>query len=468
MRTRTRRFLLPLLALLVLSAAAPGAASAKAQWITYKAGPYRTGNFNVVLPKQFVRAPQRDGYITNMYATLHYANGRRVPLRRVMLHHLVFINAGAKRGAKRTSCAGRSGEPFWGTGEEHEPMSLPKGYGYPVNARDRWRMQVMLMTHSLNAGIVYVQYRFRFVTGQRMKRVRPFWIRANGCNPQPSYSVPGDGGPNSTHNQKYTWTVPFDGRIVFAGGHLHGGSKRMFLSEPGCKNRELINTDPLYGKPDDPVYSIRPILHEPGPVSTRAYQSRLGVGVRKGQKLVVNGLYDNEYARARVMSIMHIYVAPGDPGPRCGPIPAGRKYFNRADSGRYKPPYVRIPLNVLGDDNRVRPFESLPGPVVPVKSGSTINLVNYAFSKPNISVPLGATLKWRFADPVGHNVLLANGPAVVGASTASNGAVHTTRFVKPGRYQLFCYLHPVTMHEQVDVLAPGQSAPGAASSLTQR
>ena len=25
-------------------------------------------------------------------------------------------------------------------------------------------------------------------------------------------------------------------------------------------------------------------------------------------------------------------------------------------------------------------------------------------------------------------------------------------FLKPGTYQLFCYLHPMTMHEQVDVV----------------
>ncbi len=468
MSALVRRFLLPALALLALSALAPGVASARSQWLTYRAGPYRTGNFNVLLPKQFVRAPQRDGYITQMYATLHYSNGRRVPLRRVMLHHLVFLNAGSKRGSKRTTCAGRSGEPFWGTGEEHEALDLPRGYGYPVNRSDRWRMQVMLMTHSLDAGIVYVQYRFRFVTGERLRRVRPFWIRANGCNPQPSYSVPGGGGPNSTHNQQYTWIVPFNGRIVFAGGHLHGGARRMFLTEPSCGSRELLNTDPLYGRPDDPVYRIRPILHEPGPVSTRAYRDALGIPVHKGEKLLVNGLYDNEHARARVMSIQHVYVTPTkDPGPRCGPVPKGHTFFNRRAPGRSTPPYERIPLNVLGDDSRVRAVDSLPGPVAQVKSGAVVDLIDNAFSRPNVALRVGDTLSWRFADRVGHNVLLANGPAVVGSPTLSGGATHTTRFVRAGRYQLFCYLHPVTMHQQVDVLRKDEIA-DATTELTER
>ena len=49
-------------------------------------------------------------------------------------------------------------------------------------------------------------------------------------------------------------------------------------------------------------------------------------------------------------------------------------------------------------------------------------------------------------------MLLANGPQVVGSPTLSGGAKYTSRgFLKPGDYQFFCYLHPMTMHQEVIV-----------------
>ena len=39
----------------------------------------------------------------------------------------------------------------------------------------------------------------------------------------------------------------------------------------------------------------------------------------------------------------------------------------------------------------------------------------------------------------------------VGALPTQNGGTVTVRFSVPGRYRLFCSLHPVTMHEVVDV-----------------
>jgi plastocyanin len=34
----------------------------------------------------------------------------------------------------------------------------------------------------------------------------------------------------------------------------------------------------------------------------------------------------------------------------------------------------------------------------------------------------------------------------------NRGGRASTQFNVPGRYQLFCYLHPMTMHEQIDVV----------------
>jgi len=466
---RKSAFLLLLVALVAAFASAP--ASAATETHTYRAGPYTLGGFNVELPKQYVKTPKKDGYVTWMDARLVYANGRQVPIQSVMLHHLVFINAGHKRYSKRTSCPGRSGEPFWGTGEEHQELILPKGMGYHVRAGDRWWMQVMLMSHSVPTRKVYVEYKFRFVTGRKMQRVRPFWLRANGCNPQPSYTVFGGGAPGSEDHKRWAFKMPFNGRIVAAGGHLHGGAKRMYLSEPRCNDRELFDTDPMYAPSYDTVYRIRPILHEPGPVSTRYFLSRTGIPVSKGQNVVVNGIYDAEHARPRVMSILHIYVVPDKKArSTCQPLPKDRRDFFLRKKGRLAPPFDKVPLNVVSANGRTtRAIDELPGPIAALKPGGRVDLIDSAFRPAKISLPVGSRLTWRFRDGIPHNVLLANGPRVVGSPTQTGGQ-YTTRFSVAGRYQLFCYLHPMTMHQQVDVYSKDDTPEGsvAQAQIVQR
>jgi hypothetical protein len=58
---------------------------------------------------------------------------------------------------------------------------------------------------------------------------------------------------------------------------------------------------------------------------------------------------------------------------------------------------------------------------------------------------------WRFRDRAPHNVQLANGPRGLGTHTFTRGGSDSRRFVVPGTYQLFCYLHPITMHQTVTV-----------------
>src|SRR3954453_16596732 len=271
------------LAIAAMTALAVGTTTASAQTITYRAGPFHVGGFEAKLRKLQVKAPHMDGYITRMNATLHYANGRRVSIRRVMLHHIVFLNDGTPNNEPGGSCKGRKGEPFYGPGEEREQLLLPPGYGYRVHAHDRWRMQTMLMSHSFQSHNVYVQYTFTF-TKKKLTPVRPFWIRANGCKTtQPSYSV--QELSSGRDHRTFRWKVPMNGRIVAAGGHLHGGAQQMSLTQPGCNDRKLLDTNPLFAPRNDLVYAIRPILHEPGPVGTRFFQSQAGIPVHRGEKI---------------------------------------------------------------------------------------------------------------------------------------------------------------------------------------
>ena len=51
-----------------------------------------------------------------------------------------------------------------------------------------------------------------------------------GCGGS-TYDVPGNGGPGSVHTKSRSWTAPWDGIAVFAGGHLHEGGIDITLKD---------------------------------------------------------------------------------------------------------------------------------------------------------------------------------------------------------------------------------------------
>jgi plastocyanin len=437
-----------------LAAIVPASAQAGSQVFTLKSKPFLLSGFKTIFPKVGVPTPKRSGYITRMNAHLIDERGRRVSITKVMLHHIVFINTGYKGGPpKKTTCKGRGGEPFWGTGEEKQPLLLPDGYGYQVDGRDQWSMQAMLMSHDLQAHTVRVVYTVRIVTGVTMKRVKPLWLRANGCTTHPSYDIEGDMPLGGIHNRSYLWRMPLSGRIVAASAHLHGSSYGMTIDQPRCDGRMLIEQKGLYGFQNDLVYRARPVLHEPGPIATGQYQSETGIPIRKGEFLKVTGRYDGSRPHPRVMAITHVYVAVDADAPRsCAPLPKdGHIFWTRTD-GTFQAPTMNLPINGLGADGKVHPIERPAGVERVVDSTATrVDLEGERFVPANLSVAAGTKVIWSFDDPVTHNVTLASGPRLVASANSGKG----TRFVEalntPGTYKLFCYLHPITMTEVITV-----------------
>jgi plastocyanin len=433
----------------VLSVIAPSAASARTQTFKLKSQPFLLTGFQTIFPKIDVPTPRHSGYITRMDAHLVDQRGRRVSIRNVMLHHIVFITSGAR---KNGSCPGRGGEPFWGTGEERQPLILPEGYGYEIGARDKWRMQTMLMSHSLKAHTVRVVYTVRMVLGATLKRVKPLWLRANGCSKHPSYDIEGDMAPGAVHTKQSLWRMPLSGRIVAASGHLHGSSYGLTVTQPRCKDRLLIDQRPLYGYPDDLVYRARPVLHEPGPIATGMFLSEDGIPVRKGEMLRVTGRYDGARPHPRVMAITHVYIAVDGDAPRaCAPIPKDAHIFWTRKDGRTKAPVIDLPLNGLRD-GKVVEIDRPPGVEKVVNSTATLVTVGREkFLPANISVARGTRVVWKFMDSALHNILLASGPRYVASTTLTKGGRFEKTLYEPGKYKLFCYLHPITMTQVIDV-----------------
>jgi plastocyanin len=291
--------------------------------------------------------------------------------------------------------------------------------------------------------------------------VKPYWLSIRPCLADPQWSVPGTG--HGAHRRSYEFTVPEDGRIVATGAHLHGGADQLILSEPECGHRTLVDSRPFYAPAGDQLYKVRPLLHEPGPISTGSFLSETGIGVHRGERLRITSTYDNEYPHPQAMGIMHLYVAPGKPpGAPCEPLPGdARDEHLRADSvapaplgvpARPRSPRIVVPLNALDKRGRVGPIPWPAGSTEALDSGATIDISGNRFDHTKISLPVGASLTWRFSDRAYHNVVLANGPWSAGAPGATYlgpNASYTTQFPLPGRYQLFCQFHPLTMHQQV-------------------
>ena len=71
---------------------------------------------------------------------------------------------------------------------------------------------------------VCIQYTVGYqpgATAQNSRPVTPFFLDVTRCG-NSTYDVPGNGGPGGIHTAARTWSAPWDGYMVTAGGHLHG------------------------------------------------------------------------------------------------------------------------------------------------------------------------------------------------------------------------------------------------------
>jgi hypothetical protein len=228
--------------------------------------PVTLGAYQVQRDTAFPKPPRADGFITAMSVRVVDAAGNPIPVQRVMLHHLLFSNEGGPARADRVdgACPEIPRERFFGRGEEGRVLDLPDGYGYPISKGDKWRMNWMLMNHTYDRETAYIEYTVTIDDSPGLQPVTPFWLDVAKCRGGSIFSVPGTGVPGTEYNESIDWKVPFDGRIVEAGAHLHGGAFGMSLRQPRCGDRDLIRSRALYGMADDVVYRVLPVLHEPG------------------------------------------------------------------------------------------------------------------------------------------------------------------------------------------------------------
>lgn len=251
--------------------------------------------------------------------------------------------------------------------------------------------------------------------------------------------------------------MPEGGRIVAGGGHVHGGGKDLVISQPDCGDREVMRSRPAWGTKDHPFYTVRPKLHEPGPVYMSGTLSQTGIPVAAGQRLKLTANYDNARTHPRSMGITVVYVAKDDSVQGCQDLPGDAHEFtfqelNPGTPFRSKTPEYVVPLTGINPNTgRAESISRPPGSIKNLRSGSTINVRDFLFGRPNVRVERGSTLNWRFGTGTLHNVTVANGPRGFHSPNLNDGRTFSTKFRKSGTYRIFCALHPVSMTETVEV-----------------
>jgi hypothetical protein len=444
-----------ILAALTTALVVASPASAATQELTYTYGPVRLAPFEVNQGTALAGVPKPavDGYITHMEVEVVDASGQKISPKRVMLHHVVFLNLGVPGNFDHHdwTCSTFTGldyktklpalaDRFYAAGEERNKLFLPGGYGYPVKGRDSWILVWMLMNHKPRYDRAYIQYKITYETGAQLAPAYMVWLDVKNCLSDPVFDVPGGGGPGSIYSRSTTWTAPEPGRIVAGGGHLHGGGKSIVLSEPDCGDREVFASKPLYGLPSHPFYHVKPALHEPGPINMSGFTSAAGIPVTKGQRLEITANYDNSSLHTRVMGIMGLYFVPNaSVTGGCAPLP-DRQTYSTTEPGRPDPPRFKVPL-----------ARKPRGDFRPVRGRGTIEVADFRYAGQRLRVSSGTALRWKFEGGYLHNVTVANGPRGFSSPNLDSGRTFRARLETPGTYQLFCTLHPTLMTGEIRV-----------------
>ena len=203
--------------------------------------------------------------------------------------------------------------------------------------------------------------------------------------------------------------MPESGRLLTAGGHLHGGGIRLELSDRTC-GRTLFTSQPSWNGPI-PL----PLLHEPGPTKMSSFQSPLGIPVAAGDDLRLTAVYDNSRPHTRVMGIMMVYLAPT--------LVAGCEAI----------PGLTIDLGTPGPPTNI-PVPLLVKPAGPLRKNLKSTWVgDYTYGAQRVRVKRGAKFTWRFVGAVPHDVTLVSGPVGFSSPWTTNGGTFT-HTVQPSRH----------------------------------
>jgi plastocyanin len=403
-------------------------------------------------------APSRPGYITGIKEQVLVdrkgPDAKPLPLNKMMVHHLLLFSPNAVRQVPG-NCFGLFGL----RGEEHPqggfasgiPRALRRRYGMDnrlaTGGAPDWLLVYMVMNHYKRPKSFYVRTKVYYTDAPRTP-VSPIVLgdcsrRINGM----LYDVPGGGSAGSNFVQRSAWRVPngLDGRIVLAESHQHGGAKFQTLASRSCRRR-ILKAPAYYGLPGHPYNTIRPILHEPGPIGNGTFSSAKGIPFHGGEVLTRAAVHDGSNLHVAAMGFWLLWITRERDVDRCGQLPRDVRDINRPRRYDARPAY----------DLQVPQLSPPPRTNRALRRTSS-EIADDVFRPGRLSVRAGERVTWRFAGARPHSVSVANGPR--GFSSLYWGRTDGTYSFTPrvpGVYRLTCLVHPTTMGQTLLVKAPRQ------------
>ena len=243
--------------------------------------------------------PSVAGWITGIKANMVFLDGTVPRSDVIMLHHAVWLNTSA---SDLTSPG--VPERFFATGEEKSILTLPAKYGYRYEPTDQWLLNYMLHVLVNQSFDVRVTYDLDFVPDSapgKLRSVRPVWMDVQNGSSYPVFdAVAGTGvngkytypamanNPYGTGKKLNEYTVPANGVLVEATGHLHSGGKYTELNltrnaSTGPRTGRLFKSDAVYYEPLGPVS---------WDMSMTATPATWKVHVKPGDRLSIQATYD--------------------------------------------------------------------------------------------------------------------------------------------------------------------------------
>ena len=167
---------------------------------------------------------------------------------------------------------------------------------------------------------------------------------------------------------------------------------------------------------------MRPILHEPSPISMSRIVSEQGIPVSAGDQLRLRAVYDNHLPHTRVMSILMAYLVPGDVEP-CAASPDDIEIQDVPRRFRKPYPPATVPL-MAPPRGRVQALHAIRSAWATTSSRSGA----WSWSA-------ATTVTWDFDGDVDHDVAVANGPYAFSSEWIKKGEFTYTfseaRHVRP-------------------------------------
>ena len=444
----------------IATLALPAGALAKERVLTLyspaiKTRPYVHDTQYLDLKPNGKQAPARAGYVTGIkeQSLVDSKDPDAKPLAnaKFMIHHFVYLAPGRVEDSAG-SCWSGAGF-ITGRGEEHpngrafDRYTTPESrarYGIvnrlPNGDAPAWRLIAMVMNHVKRPKRVYVRTRI-YYTRQKRQPVYPTVVGdCSRLGQGMAYDVPGGGEPGDTFRNTTKWTSPVDGRILLAASHQHGGARHQTLESETCARR--VYKAPTYHAPPGHIYNtIRPILHEPGPIANGTFRSAEGVPISEGEVFERSGVHDNSNLHVAAMAFWVFFIVKDNSVTDCAEIPddvedvARPKRFDRTPNYGLRVPQLAEPRGEL------RAFD-----------GGPLSVGDQFFRPGRVRARVGQEITWRFGSYEPHTVTVANGPR--GFSSVyfgqTSGEYKFTPTVK-GTYRLTCLVHPTTMAQDLVV-----------------